>query len=105
MCPLCDHTPADIKNLINSNHIVSSNAPKLLPLINLKVIRTGKFAMVPFMIYTGTQASFLALDVVDEMRIDTKSCSLQKIITLNNATVQVGHAVAFTFQFPDDIKS
>jgi hypothetical protein len=52
MCPLYDHTPSGIKNLINSNYILCSVDPNMLPVINIKVSRAGKTVVVPFLIDT-----------------------------------------------------
>jgi hypothetical protein len=71
MCPLYNHTPSGIKNLISSNYIVSSVDPKMLPVINLKVSRAGKTVVVPFLIDTGAQSSYICLDFVQDMEIDT----------------------------------
>jgi hypothetical protein len=57
--------------------------------------------MVPFLIDTGAQASFIALDAVEGMGINTTRCQYRNFITFNGASIQKGHSVAMSLRLPN----
>jgi hypothetical protein len=60
MCPQYDHTPSEKKNAVNSNSVFSTLIPTIMSIINIEVSRAGKTVVVPFLIDTGAQCSYIA---------------------------------------------